>query len=277
MASPRVSRLAAAALVSFLAFAVHAARSRAAEEAAPLQELQVRAVVMDPRTQQPVVLLEDKKAGKVLPIWVGPAEAHAILLELNKVAPPRPLTHDLMRTLLGALKGEVARVVITELRGGTYFALVDIKGPGRSFSMDSRPSDAIALALRMKAPIFAKREVLESAVPLGEGRRESHQERLGLVLQPMTPALAKFFGGGKPEGLLVAQVREDAPAARAGLRRGDVILQAAGKPVTTPERFEEIFRESNGSLTLAVRRGAERGEDVNIRIEFDPSGGASPQ
>lgn len=272
MGAPRLSRW---TVVVALPLILAAARpAPAAEEKAPLREVQVRGVMVDPRNQQPVVLLEDKKAGVVLPVWVGPSEAQAILMELNKVSPPRPMTHDLMRNLVGGLKGEVLRVVITELKGGTYFALIDVKGPGRSFSIDSRPSDAIALALRTKAPIFARAEALRAAIPVGEESQAAHRGRLGLVLQAMTPALAKFFGGGKAEGLLVSQVQEGAPAARAGLRRGDVILQAGGKAVATPEAFEEVFSRSGDSLTVAVRRGPGNGEALDIRIDFAaPSGG----
>ena len=275
MASPRLSRW---TVVVALPLILAAARpAPAAEEKTPLREVQVRGVMMDSRNQQPVVLLEDKEAGVVLPVWVGPAEAQAILMELNKVAPPRPMTHDLMRNIVAGLKGEVLRVVITELKGGTYFALIEMKAPGRSFSVDSRPSDAIALALRVKAPIFAKREALQAAIPVGEGPEATHRGKLGLVLQAMTPALAKFFGGGKPEGLLVSQVEEGAPAARAGLRRGDVILQAGGQAVATPEAFEKAFEKSGGSLTVAVRRGPGEGAPLNIRIDLAPLSGGTPK
>ena len=272
MALSRASRL-AIALSWFLA----AGPALAAEEGALLREVQVRGVVVDSRNQQPVVLLEDKKGGMVLPIWVGPAEAQAIVMELNKATPPRPMSHDLMRNLVAGLRGEVVRVVITELKSGTFFASIDLKGPERSFTLASRPSDAIALALRVKAPIFAKREVMGSALPVGDEPRATHRNRLGVVLQAMTPGLAKFFGAGKAEGLLVSQVDEGAPAARAGLRRGDVILQAGGQAVSTPEAFEEIFLKSGSALALAVRRGGGEGEAQQVRVEFPPDSGSAPK
>ena len=118
-----------------------------------------------------------------------------------------------MRNLLKALQAEVLRVVITEVKGGTYFAFIDMKAGGRRFSIDSRPSDAVALALRMKSPIYVKPVVMEHGFHM---RRDyKHPQQLGLVLQKLTPALARFFGGGEASGLLVSSVREGAPAARA--------------------------------------------------------------
>ena len=150
-----------------------------------------------------------------------------------------------MRNLLRTLQAEVLRVVITEIKGGTYFAFIDMKAGGRRFSVDSRPSDAVALALRMKSPIYVKPVVMEHGFHMK--REYTHPEKLGLILQKLTPSLARFFGGGEKSGLLVSDVKENAPAARAGLRRGDVIFKAEGKKIETVEIVREsFFGESAG-------------------------------
>ncbi len=233
-------------------------------EAGGLRGVRVKSVIMDSRTNQPVVLLEDKEGGGLLPIWIGPAEAQAILLQLKGITPPRPMTHDLLKNVIGGLKAKVVRVVITELKGGTFYARIQMKSPGRSFSIDSRPSDAIALALRAGAPIFAKAKVLEKGL-LNVSAGLTHRKRLGIVLQAMTPMLAKFFGGGTAEGLLVSQVLEGKPGEKSGLLRGDVIFQAGGKKVSSVGSFEREFTKSAGGMSVLVRRGPS-GESVRLRL-----------
>ncbi len=227
-----------------------ARQAQAADE--DLRLVQVRDVVVDRNSNEPVVLLEEKEEGRLLPIWIGPAQARAILMELQGVAPPRPMTHDLMRSVISALGGEILRVVVTEIKGGTYFAFIEMRAAGRTFSVDSRPSDAIALALRVKSPIYVRPVVMRSGIRMR--REHTHRERLGLALQKMTPALARFFGDGAVRGLLVSQVREGAPAARAGLRRGDVILEAQGERTDTLDAFERVFVAHPGGIVVSVRR-----------------------
>lgn len=239
-----------------LAFAVFALLGGPAAAASPeLRLVRVKNVVSDQRSGQPVVLLEEKKGGALLPIWIGPAEARAILMALEKDAPPRPMTHDLMRSVIRGLEAKVLRAVITELREGTYFAFIELEGAGGKFSVDSRPSDAIALALRAKSPIYVEPDVMKAGVPAA--REYAHEARLGVVLQNMTPALARFFGGEVGRELLVAHVREGTPAARAGLRRGDVILEAEGRKAVSPYFFESVFLAHPRGMLVSVRRGAD--------------------
>ena len=239
-----------------LAFAVFVLLGGPAAAASPeLRLVRVKNVVSDQRSGQPVVLLEEKKGGALLPIWIGPAEARAILMALEKDAPPRPMTHDLMRSVIRGLEAKVLRAVITELREGTYFAFIELEGAGGKFSVDSRPSDAIALALRAKSPIYVEPDVMKAGVPAA--REYAHEARLGVVLQNMTPALARFFGGEVGRELLVAHVREGTPAARAGLRRGDVILEAEGRKAVSPYFFESVFLAHPRGMLVSVRRGAD--------------------
>jgi bifunctional DNase/RNase len=126
-------------------------------------EMKIRGLVMDPVTNMPIVILKDVNGTAVLPIWVGIYEANAIALEIEKVSTPRPMTHDLLKNLLMGLEAHVHKVVVSELRDDTFYALIWLEKDGQLMSVDSRPSDALALALRMDCPIFVEDEVLKSS------------------------------------------------------------------------------------------------------------------
>jgi bifunctional DNase/RNase len=129
-------------------------------------EMKIRGM-MDPVTNMPIVVLKDQGSETVLPIWVGVYEANAIALEIEKITTPRPMTHDLLRNLLVGLETMVRKVVVTELKDDTFFAVIWLEREGQSISIDSRPSDALALALRMDCPIFVEDEVLKSSKVAG--------------------------------------------------------------------------------------------------------------
>ena len=126
-------------------------------------EMKIRGLMMDPVTNTPIVLLKDVGSETVLPIWVGPYEANAIALEIEKVTTPRPMTHDLIKNLLIGLDTHVHKIVVNELRDDTFFAVIWMEKEGRVISIDSRPSDALALALRLDCPIFVDDEVLKTS------------------------------------------------------------------------------------------------------------------
>jgi len=126
-------------------------------------EMKIRGLMMDPVTNMPIVILKDVGGDSVLPIWVGVYEANAIALEIEKVTTPRPMTHDLIKNLLVGLDTQVHKVVVTELREDTFFAVIWLERDGHIVSIDSRPSDALALALRVDCPIFVEDEVLKSS------------------------------------------------------------------------------------------------------------------
>lgn len=127
------------------------------------REVKVRGLLVDPTTNSPIVLLKDVNSEAMLPIWVGPFEANSIATEIEKVAPQRPMTHDLLRNVINQLGGTVRRVTVTELRDNTFFAVIEIIVNDDLVLIDSRPSDAIALALRVDCPIFIREEVLENS------------------------------------------------------------------------------------------------------------------
>jgi len=125
-------------------------------------EMRIRGLMMDPVTNMPIVILKDTNGDSVLPIWVGVYEANAIALEIEKVTTPRPMTHDLIKNLLTGLDTQVHKVVVTELREDTFFAVIWLERDGRVISIDSRPSDALALALRVDCPIFVDDDVMKT-------------------------------------------------------------------------------------------------------------------
>ncbi|MGH9901825.1 MAG: bifunctional nuclease family protein [Pyrinomonadaceae bacterium] len=127
-------------------------------------EVKIRGLMMDPSSGTPIIILKDVNSETMLPIWVGAYEANAIALEIEKIAPQRPMTHDLLRNLIVEMGARVERVVITELRDNTFFAVIEMRGSGgESLMLDSRPSDAIALALRADCPIFVNEEVIRAS------------------------------------------------------------------------------------------------------------------
>ncbi|MDX2178124.1 MAG: bifunctional nuclease family protein [Bryobacteraceae bacterium] len=126
-------------------------------------EMKIRTLMMDPVTQMPIVILRDLAGDTILPIWVGPFEANAIALEIEKVSTARPMTHDLIKTLLAGLDTSIEKVVVNELKDETFYALIWLRKNGQLISVDSRPSDALALALRHDCPIFVDDQVLATS------------------------------------------------------------------------------------------------------------------
>jgi len=125
--------------------------------------MKIRGLMMDPVSNMPIVVLKDVNSETVLPIWVGVYEANAIALEIEKVTTPRPMTHDLIKNVLVGLDTQVHKVVVTELREDTFYAVIWMERQGNVVSIDSRPSDALALALRVDCPIFVEDDVLKNS------------------------------------------------------------------------------------------------------------------
>ena len=127
-------------------------------------EVKIRGLMMDPSSGTPIIILKDTNSETMLPIWVGAYEANAIALEIEKISPQRPMTHDLLRNVILEMGANVERVVVTELRDNTFFAMIIMKDrAGEALMIDARPSDAIALALRVDCPIFVNEEVIQAS------------------------------------------------------------------------------------------------------------------
>jgi bifunctional DNase/RNase len=141
-------------------------------------EMKIRGLMMDPVTNMPIVILKDINGAAVLPIWVGIYEANAIALEIEKVSTPRPMTHDLLKNLLLGLEARVHKVVVNDLRDDTFYALIWLEADGQVISIDSRPSDALALALRVDCPIFVEDDVLKNSKVSGAASDKATSEEL---------------------------------------------------------------------------------------------------
>jgi len=126
-------------------------------------EMRIRGLLVDPTNNTPIVILKDANSDTVLPIWVGVFEASAIQMEIEKVSTPRPMTHDLIKNVLSGLDAHVHKVVVTELKDDTFYAVIWMERDGRIISVDSRPSDALALALRVDCPIYVDEDVLKTS------------------------------------------------------------------------------------------------------------------
>ncbi|HEX5482069.1 MAG TPA: bifunctional nuclease family protein [Terriglobia bacterium] len=146
-------------------------------------EMKIRGLMMDPVTNMPIVILRDNGGSSVLPIWVGIYEANAIALEIEKVNTPRPMTHDLIRNLLLGLEAHVNKIVVNDLRDDTFYALIWLEKDGQIISIDSRPSDALALALRVDCPIYVEDEVLKSSKVSGATSDKVNSEELSKWLE----------------------------------------------------------------------------------------------
>ena len=141
-------------------------------------EMKIRGLMMDPVTNMPIVILRDVSGNSVLPIWVGVYEANAIALEIEKVSTPRPMTHDLIKSLLLGLNTAMRKVVVSELKDDTFYAVIWLDRDGETISVDSRPSDALDLALRLDCPIYVEETVLKSSSKAANASDKDNKEEL---------------------------------------------------------------------------------------------------
>ena len=150
-------------------------------------EMSIKGLMVDPITNTPIVILRDREGQKVLPIWVGIFEANAIALQIENIATARPMTHDLLRNVIRDLKAEVQKIVVCDLQENTFYALIYLELNGGTVAIDARPSDAIALALRTKAPIFVEETVIDNAKTVEFTTDTGDADRLHKWLESLDP------------------------------------------------------------------------------------------
>ncbi len=150
-------------------------------------KMTIKGLTVDPITNMPIVILRDEEEKNVLPIWVGVFEANAIASQIENVASSRPMTHDLLRNVIQDLKAKIDRVVISDIQDNTFYSFIHMEIDGEVVAVDSRPSDAIALALRVSAPIFVEDAVIEGAKKLDFSVENAEPERLAKWLEDLDP------------------------------------------------------------------------------------------
>ncbi len=236
-------------------------------------KVDVRTVGFDRASGAHVVILQDPSNKRELPILIGDNEAQAIMLELHGIKPPRPLTHDLLRDVISETGNHIDRVLIADMRDEVYYAKI-FMDRGR-YAIDSRPSDAIALAMGTGAPIYVTEKLFESvpATGLPTAPQEPEVARaLGITVQPLTPELASYFGAPEGRGVLVAEV--DPQAEKAGVERGDIILRIGTRELKEPDDFSHDVAAAGATqpVTLTLRHdGSER------TVTLGPASGSSEQ
>jgi hypothetical protein len=147
----------------------------------------IKGLMVDPITNMPIIILRDKDGQRVLPIWVGVFEANAIALQIENVSTPRPMTHDLLKNVIHDLRGRIDKIVVSDLKENTFYALIYLTLGGEMMAIDARPSDAIALALRARAPIFVEEAVIDSAKTADLVPEKGDHERLQKWLESLDP------------------------------------------------------------------------------------------
>ncbi len=150
-------------------------------------EMSIKGLMVDPISNMPIVILRDKDGSRTLPIWVGMFEANAIALQIENISTPRPMTHDLLRNVIYDLKASVQKIVVCDLQDSTFYALIYLSMNGEVLAIDARPSDAIALALRTRAPIFVEEAVIDNAKTVDVTADKADADRLHKWLESLDP------------------------------------------------------------------------------------------
>jgi bifunctional DNase/RNase len=233
----------------------------------PFIEMEVKGVRLDAVGQSPVVILADKEGKKALPIWIGLLEANAIDRELKNIATTRPMTHDLLHSILTQVQVKVKEVKIIDLKDQTYYATLSLKLNKGVIEVDARPSDAMILALKSKIPILVAAKILDEQGILLT-KKNAFGERYGIRIQELTPSLAPHFNFKSKKGVLVAEVLPGSVSETSGIKAGDIITKVNSKEVGSVQEFEEMFDKAKAgdSLRILLFRD-EKLQEVNLLLK----------
>jgi bifunctional DNase/RNase len=229
-------------------------------------EMEVKGVRLDTIGQSPVVILADKEGKKALPIWIGLLEANAIDKELKNITSPRPMTHDLLHSILDKVQVKVREVKIVDLKDNTYYARLFLTLNKKLIEVDARPSDAIVLALKSKTPIFVLARILDAqGIALA---KRNMGERYGIRIQELTPSLASHFNFKGQKGVLVSEVITGSASEVSRIKAGDIITKVDLKEVGSVQEFEEVFDavKAANSIKILLFRD-DKFKEVNLSLK----------
>jgi bifunctional DNase/RNase len=234
----------------------------------PFVEMEVKGVRLDAVGNSPVVLLADKEGKKALPIWIGLLEANAIDKELRNNTSPRPMTHDLLYSILSQAHVKVKEVRITDIKNNTYYATLFLTINKGVVGIDARPSDAIVIALKSKTPILVSAKILEEQ-GIALAKKSALIERFGIRVQELTPALASHFNFKNQKGVLVAEVLPGSVSEASGINAGDIIAKANSKEVGSVEEFQEILDSLKAGNSVRVELFRD-GQSIEVNLTLKP-------
>ena len=234
---------------------------------------------VDPETHSPVMFLQDKASGRGIPIWIGTTEARAIQMELEHIDAPRPLTHQLLKNMLDRLEAKVERVIIEDLKDSTYYASIVVKAGRKHLTIDSRPSDAVALALKCEAPLFISEALVKKGLLIDLEAGASHREITdiyGFYYQDVTQSVARYFELPETKGVIVTDTEPGGPAEEAGIMKGDVVLRVGRQRVEDSGTLEKELsgREPSDPVRLEILRMGKRVTcNLVVKEEEEPASG----
>jgi bifunctional DNase/RNase len=241
--------------------------STSKEKPAAFIEMEVKGVRLDAVGQNPVVVLADKDGKKALPIWIGLLEASAIDRELSNNPSLRPMTHDLLYSILEQVHVKVKEVKIVELKDHTYYAKLSLTLNKDLIELDARPSDAIIIALKSRTPIYVAAKIIDDQ-GIALTPKEDSGERYGIRIQELTPSLASHFNFEGQKGVLVSEVVSGSASESSGIKAGDIITKVNATEVGSVHQFEEAFDaiKAGNSVRVSIFRDG-KSQEVNFGLK----------
>ena len=216
-------------------------------------EVKFHNLTIDPGTRQPVVMLADFDKKRALLIWIGIFEARAIHSEIQGIEPFRPLTHDLLKSIIQETDGHIERIIITHVEESVFFATIEIKQNGSLKEIDARPSDSIVMALKFEAPIFVSKKLFdEMAISISE--QKELEEEYGISVQTISPELAKYLSFEFGKGVLVSDVRTGSAADKDGIKAGDILLEIGNEVVGDVISMRNSMAKSESPVEAKIFR-----------------------
>jgi len=220
-----------------------------------LVRVSIQKLILDPVTQNPVVTLSDPDKKRALFIWIGPSEARAIYAELQGIKHFRPLTHDLLASVINEVNGKVHRIVITHAKENVFYATIIIEKDGSLVEIDARPSDSLVMALKFVAPVFVTKTLFERmSLPLEE--KAGIEDEYGLALQELTPELSEYLSFSPKRGVMVSAIREGSQAAKDGLKTGDIIVDIGGQVIEDLSSMKKVLAEIKAPVKAGIFRSS---------------------